>query len=276
MSKAKRSYLITGSTDGIGQHTALRLASLGADILIHGRNSLKIESTRNMILSKYPSCNIKTYCYDLISIQGMKDFCDDVLKTNDSLDCLINNAGIYTTERVITSDGLESTFAVNVVAPYVISILLLPLLKATEKSRILNVASTSQEEGNPKIILENLQFQHGGYSDHCSYSLSKLCIAAFSHEMALRISPIDCLIISCDPGDVDTQMLRKGWPGYQGMKISDADDEFKLASFEFNEQMHGKYFVSCKESKCNKDVYNDDLRIGLWKELEKISNILLL
>ena len=108
-----------------------------------------------------------------------------------------------------------------------------------------------------------------------SYSMSKLCIAAWSHELALRISPqVDNLLVySCDPGDVDTQMLRKGWAGYQGMRIEDANDEFHLITRNFDLSMHGKYFVGGCEARCNSDVYDNQKRIELWNELEKISGV---
>eukprot|EP01035_Chromulina_nebulosa_P019481 gene19481-25365_t len=146
--------------------------------------------------------------------------------------------GIHPAKK-IANDGAT----VLLHAPYKITSSLLPLLKSTPYSRVRNVASTSQEEGDPHIILDNLQFQSGGYSDHASYSLSKLCMAALSYEYAKRIiasaDNSGVLINSCDPGDVDTQMLRAGWPGYLGMPLNEANDEYKLSTCTFDESMHG-------------------------------------
>ena len=267
-------YLVTGSTDGIGKHTAKRLVRLGCTVCLHGRNKKKLELTKTEILNEFPTAKLKTYCSDVSTIRNTKALAEAVLRENNRLDGLVNNAGIFTSEYVITEDNLESTFAVNVMAPFVLCLLLLPLLKSTPNSRVINVSSTSQEEGDPRINLTNLQFEtEGGFSDHASYSLSKLCMAAMSRELAARVSPSESLIICCDPGDVDTVMLRTGWSGYQGMKIEDANDEYELTIRPFNAELHGKYFVGLRETQCNPQVYQDNLRLGLWNVLEQKSNL---
>jgi NAD(P)-dependent dehydrogenase (short-subunit alcohol dehydrogenase family) len=270
---AGKQYLVTGSTDGIGKHTAQRIAASGGNLILHGRNPDKLAHTVKDIQKAYPNIQIRSYCHDLSTTAGAKQLAHDILYGIDQLDGLINNAGIFTSEYKLNEDGIESTFAVNVVAPFILSVLLLPLLQRTRQSRILNVSSTSQEEGNPRIVMDNLQFQRGGFSDHASYSLSKLCVAALSHEFALRVKPSETLVLSCDPGDVDTQMLRAGWAGYQGIPVEEADNEYDLVSMPWNEKLHGKYFVACRPSRCNPDVYNDAKRLALWKELERISGL---
>lgn len=272
---SEKVYLITGSTDGIGKHTAKRLASLGCTVCLHGRNDNKLEMTKTEILNEFPSAKLKTYCSDVSTIRNTKLLADNILRDNIRLDGLVNNAGIFTNKYVITEDNLESTFAVNVMAPFILCLLLLPLLKSTPNSRVINVSSTSQEEGDPRINLSDLQFEHGGFSDHASYSLSKLCMVTMSHELALRVSPSDSLIICCDPGDVDTVMLRTGWAGYQGMKIEDANDEYELTTRPFDSSVHGTYFVGLRETKCNPQVYQDNLRLGLWNFLEQKSGLTL-
>lgn len=270
-------YLITGSTDGIGKHTAERVAAAGGNLLLHGRNPEKLKQVSNDIQVKYPKIQIRSYCHDLSSTNGAKLLADELLHDREinHLDALVNNAGIFTSDYHLNDDGIESTFAVNVVAPFILSILLLPLLQRSKQSRILNVSSTSQEEGNPRIILDNLQFQRGGFSDHAAYSLSKLCMAAMSHELAMRVKPSESLVFSCDPGDVDTQMLRAGWAGYQGIPVEEADNEFELVTRPWDDQMNGKYFVSCRPARCNQDVYNNAKRVALWNELERISGVTL-
>lgn len=266
-------YLVTGSTDGIGKHTAKRLAPLGCTVCLHGRNSRKLEATKAEILNEFPTAKLKTYCADVSTIQNAKMLAQTVLQDNTRLDGLVNNAGIFTNNYIITEDNLESTFAINVMAPFILNLQLLPLLKATPNSRIINVGSTSQEEGDPRIDFKNLQFERGGFSDHAAYSLSKLCMAAMSRELAARVSPSDALVICCDPGDVDTVMLRTGWPGYQGMKVEDANNEFELTTQPYDIKNHGKYFVALKETRCNPQVYKDDLRLGLWNFLEQKSGL---
>ncbi|CAM9697549.1 unnamed protein product [Chrysoparadoxa australica] len=123
----------------------------------------------------------------------MQSLCDQVSASTDSLSVLINNAGVYEPDYSITEDGFETTFAVNVLAPYYITQRLLPLLeRCPEKpARVVNVSSISQgyEAG-----LDDLQFKEGGYDSHRAYSLSKLCMAMFSKELAERyLAPIQPL-----------------------------------------------------------------------------------
>ena len=93
-----------------------------------------------------------------------------------------------------------------------------------------------------------------------------------SHELALRITPNDSLVLSCDPGTVNTKMLIAGW-GKCGIDVENANDEFYLTTKQFDPNDHGKYFVHSKVSTCSKDVYNDSKRIALWQELERICNV---
>ena len=217
-----KTFLVTGSTDGIGQHTALLLAKSGANVLLHGRSWDRLQKTKNFIneqldpeLRVLSNESIKCYCSDLQSLAGAKNLAIEILQSNGRLDGLINNAGVFQESLIITEDGLESTFAVNVCAPYILICLLLPLLRRTKQSKILNVSSISQ---SGSLQLDNLDYQHGGFSSYSSYGFSKLCIAAMSHELAMRISTEEALVMSCDPGTVNTKMLLAGW-GYCGISI---------------------------------------------------------
>jgi NAD(P)-dependent dehydrogenase (short-subunit alcohol dehydrogenase family) len=266
-----KTYLVTGATDGIGQHTAIRLAKAGANLLLHGRNWERLERTKSIVSNVMDKNReiksfVKGFCHDLQTIAGAKQLAVDVLQTTSELDGLINNAGVFQDSLIITDDGLESTFAINTCAPFILCKLLLPLLRKSHRAKILNVSSISQ---GGELVLNNLQYQHGGFSSYSSYAFSKLCIAAMSHELALRISPEDALVLCCDPGTVNTKMLLAGW-GYCGIDIEDANDEFSLISAPFDEAHHGKYFVGCRPTRCHRDVYNESRRLELWQFLENI------
>eukprot|EP00798_Chlamydomonas_sp_ICE-L_P010646 gene10646-12326_t len=246
MSLMKKVALVTGSTDGIGKHTATLLARDGYRVLLHGRSEARLSTTKSEILSKVPDADLHTYCHDLSTLSESKGLARAVLDGHDRLDVLINNAGVFQEKFILTPDNLESSFAINVAATYILGCMLLPMLQSTESSRILNVASISQGGGN--LRMDNLQYQKGGFSNHSSYSLSKLCVAAFSHELALRTNPVeDALVVSCDPGTVNTKMLLAGW-GPCGIKVADANDQYRLMTDPFNPQNHGKYYVHCRES----------------------------
>ena len=211
------------------------------------------------------------YLYDFLNLEGSKRLANDILSKYERLDILINNAGIFQQNKIITQDNIESTFAINCCSTFILNILLLPLLKKTLESRILNVSSISQSDIGI-INLSNLQFNEGGFTSYDSYSLSKLVVAMISHELALRITANDSLVLSCDPGTVNTKMLIAGW-GKCGIDVENANDEFYLTTKQFDPNDHGKYFVHSKVSTCSKDVYNDSKRIALWQELERICNV---
>jgi NAD(P)-dependent dehydrogenase (short-subunit alcohol dehydrogenase family) len=248
--------LVTGATDGIGKHTAMQLANKFNDLhlLLHGRDA--------------PIVN--TFCYDLSDITSVKAMAQDILSKTDRLDMFIQNAGVFSSEFNVTSDGLEKTFAVNVAAPFILAQKLFPLLRRTAQSRMLMVSSISQSDGG-RLDISNLQFQkQGSWDPYRSYGVSKLQMAMLSAEISARVDPLeDVVVMSCDPGTVNTKMLLAGW-GRCGMQVSDANDEFKLIS-SFDVTKHGLYFVSYQERRCAPDVYDLEKRQLLWRELETIT-----
>lgn len=280
--KGKR-VLVTGSTDGIGRHTATRLVEEGATVLLHGRSMDRLTRTRDEILKQTNTADasrIELYCHDLSAISGAKALVEDILSKTTKLDVLVNNAGVYQPKFVKRPhliegkmEELEDTFVVNVAAPYILFCLLLPLLQAAAGSKILNVSSMSQ---GGRIEMDNLQFQkEGSYSSHRAYSASKLLIAALSHELALKLDPVaDALVMSCDPGTVNTKMLLAGW-GYCGIEVGDADDQFSLITRPGRNNAHGKYYVYQRESRCTTDVYDHDKRQELWAEMERLTRVVL-
>lgn len=267
-----KTVLITGSTDGIGKHTATRLASMGATVLLHGRSQARLDEAKADIFRQVPDAMVETYMHDFISTRGALELATEVASKHEKLDILINNAGVFQQEKIVTEEGFESTFVINVLSTFILNIKLLPLLKRAQNARILNVSSISQSDIG-RIDLNNLQFtKPGSWSSYDSYSLSKLCVAMLSHELALRINPSQVLILSCDPGTVNTKMLLQGW-GRCGIDIEDANDEAILVTTEMGADMHGKYFVHARERSASADVYDEEKRRGLWNTLEKLSGI---
>ena len=263
-----KAFLVTGSTDGIGEHTATLLATRGATVFLHGRNPSRLLETEQKIRKVAPEAQLHSFLYDFSDMQQVKQFCADVLRTTTRLDGVVNNAGVFEESFRQTKDGLEMTFAVNVAAPFIIACLLMPLLRSTAQSRILNISSISQ---SGQIQLDNLQFEQGGWSSHKSYSQSKLLMAAFSFELAQRITAEkDTLVLCCDPGTVNTKMLLAGW-GECGVDVSAANDELTLLTQAFDPASHGQYYVGCRKSARSKEVKDDAQRIALWEKLERLT-----
>jgi len=265
-------YIVTGSTDGIGKHTATNLASRGAQVkvFIHGRNPARVTKTMEELRQRNPD-GIDSVVGDLGSFQDIRRVAAELQAKIEALPgetsiTLINNAGVFEQKRKTTVEGLEMTFAINVAAPFLLTGLLLPLLQKRKHSRIVNISSISQGGSVP---WEDLQLASpGAYSDHRSYSLSKLLMAMLSMEQSDRFGSKELPIVCCDPGTVHTKMLEAGW-GMYGMDVSAANDETYLATDEKVGEMNGSYFVSKTPRRANSEAYDKEARKKLWTYLEE-------
>ena len=142
--------LITGSTDGIGLETAKMLISKGHKVLIHGRNPAKLTDTERSLSTLPGSGRIESYLADLSNMAEVESLAKAVADKHTNLDVLINNAGVYSAPDLITQDGLDIRFAVNTIAPYLLTQRLLPLLGAS--GRVINLSSAAQSPVNPKAL----------------------------------------------------------------------------------------------------------------------------
>lgn len=266
-----RCVLVTGSTDGIGRHTAslLSQASPGLRLLLHGRDDLRLRQTKEQILALAPSTLIDLVRGDLSDPAEVRGMAAKVLSLTDELDVFVQNAGVFQTDPVWTSEGLETTFAVNVAAPFLLAAMLFPLMQATPEARMLLVSSISQSDGGG-LDLDDLQLQRPGrWTPYRAYGWSKRMVAMVAAELSRRCSPSELVVSSCDPGTVNTKMLLAGWDRC-GVEVSQANDEFELVR-DFDPSRHGRYFVARRESRCHPDVLDADRRRRLWTSLEHIT-----
>lgn len=274
----RRTALITGSTDGIGLTTAKNLASKGYNVILHGRDPKRISNAVEKVKSfaNISSDQIYTIESDLSTVHGAKkmvQFTQELLQKNGlSLDVLMNNAGVFEEKHTLTEDNLEMTFAVNVMAPFVITSGLLPaLLENKNQSRIVIASSISQCRSID--YWDDLQFHNRSYSSHRSYSESKLFDAMLAAEFATRLtkagygtSKITCN--SLDPGTVNTKMLFAGW-GRCGINVDSALDELWLCTSEEVRDVSGTYFCWKSPSK-SADNYKETERQKMWDILSTI------
>jgi NAD(P)-dependent dehydrogenase (short-subunit alcohol dehydrogenase family) len=260
--------LVTGSTDGIGQNTATRLAQAGYSVFVHGRNQERVAASVSRIIETSGNSNVQGFTADISSLAGMRKLTGDVARTTDKLDVLVNNCGIFEEKFQLSEDGIELVFATNVLSMHVITNDLLPLLKRSASARVINVSSISQ--GYEAGLLDP-QFKLGGYSDHRSYSLSKLLAAMLTFEQHKRFGTATLTFNTLDPGTVNTKMLLAGW-GPCGIRVEQANDEFYLASSQEVEGVGGQYFVGRIGRRANPACYDDSKRRALWDELERLSS----
>ncbi|XP_033122482.1 retinol dehydrogenase 14-like [Anneissia japonica] len=265
-----RIFLVTGATDGIGKHTAMRLANTGATVLIHGRDKHKGEDVLKQIKDESKNNNIRLYISDLSTLDGVRKLAEEVKKSEDHLDVLINNAGVFLKNRTETADGLETTFAVNVVAPFLLTHCLLDLVRAGSKPRIIITSSISQTD---TVTLTDLQSHQQYREGHGPYELSKTIDIIMALEMAEKFSDIGITVNTLDPGTVNTKMLYAGW-GPIGIPVNKADNTFLLATDDAYANVTGKYFLDNTISNDFSGVCKDSkLRKQIWKALENISGV---
>ena len=273
LGKRPRTALITGATDGIGRHTAQRLANDGFAILIHGRKSSTEEVVKTLVkdLESRGAAQVSYIQADLNDLKEVVELADNVkselqrweeLKDQSSnipsLDILINNAGVFDPEPRFSAQGYDSTMAINVLAPFVLTRRLLPQLVRGKEVRIITTSSISQSRSLPDI--DQLFAKKTGkndfdakplpYSGHSFYSHSKLGDLLFTVQLTNVLSryqivhnttvenpqkllekmrKIQCLTM--DPGTVNTKMLLAGW-GPCGIPVSKANNTYKLATAE--------------------------------------------
>ncbi|XP_071488921.1 polyprenol dehydrogenase-like [Diadema antillarum] len=266
---APRIFLATGATSGIGKHTAALLAKTGASVLVHGRSPSRVAAAVEELKLSSGNQNIKGYIADMSSLVEVRKLADELHATQTHIDVLINNAGVFETERLESADGFEMTFAVNVLAPFLLTSLLLDLLKAGHKSRIINVSSISHLDAR-SLDMDDLQLTNGYGNGRKAYGQSKLCEIMFNLEMADRLKAHNITANCLDPGTVNTQMLLKSW-GKIGIPVEKADDEFHLACDEEFENVTGKYFVNLKQTEASHLAYKQKLREKLWDCLIKMT-----
>lgn len=255
---ADKVFLVTGSTDGIGKHTARKLVQDGATVLIHGRNAMRVADTAAE-LAAAGSGSVAAFTQDLSSLQGVRSLAADVKRDFPRIDVLINNAAVFETEKRVSADGYEYTWAVNVLAPFLLTSCLLDVVA----SRIVNVSSLSASRG---IDWDNLQ-QERGYSAHHAYSLSKLAMQMYTLQLAERLRARGITVNTLDPGTVNTKMLLAGW-GRCGIEIEDANDLYWLSTSSDTAGVTGKYYVSRSERQMCQAAQDAAARQRLWDIME--------
>ncbi|HKX68950.1 MAG TPA: SDR family oxidoreductase [Intrasporangium sp.] len=196
-----RTVLVTGATSGIGRATAAGLAGLGARVGIVGRDEERAEAVASAIRGASPAAYVDVFVADLSSQVQVRRLASHVLATYRRLDVLVNNVGGFWATRHVTADGLERTFAVNHLAPFLLTRLLLDRLGEGGPARIVVVASGAHTLGT--IDFDDLQGDHG-YSGPRAYNQSKLANVLFTYELARRLGPGPVTANALHPGMVRT------------------------------------------------------------------------
>lgn len=267
-----RVVLVTGSTDGIGRQTALELARIGATVLLHGRDAARASAALDDIRAATGNESLESYAADFTSQRQVRALADAIRAKHDRLHVLINNAGVFTRRRTLTGDGLETTFAVNHLAPFLLTHLLLDLLKAGAAaagapSRVITVSSGTHHSGS--IEWDNLQGekQYDGYS---AYARSKLANVLFANDLAGRLKGTGVTSNSLHPGAIATKLLRAGWSGGGASVQHGAATPVYLATAPEVEGVTGQYFVDRQAVAPSSSARDRKLQAELWRVSEQL------
>ncbi len=266
----KKIILVTGATDGIGKQTALELAKSGHKIIVHGRTKEKAQLSANEIIDRTGNKEIEFAVADFSSLKEVRRLADEIKERFDALNVLINNAGVYKKKKEITEDGFEATFAINHLAPFLLTNLIIDILLKNAPSRIINVSSVAHQRG--KIDFENLNAEKC-FDGYGSYSLSKLANIIFSNELADKLKNTKVTVNSLHPGVIGTKLLKEGF-GMGGASIMEgAETSIFLATSDEVENVSGKYFDNKKISTYSKVADDEDVKKKLWELSEKMTGL---
>lgn len=231
-----KTILITGSTDGIGKETAKVLAGLGHNVIVHGRTQSKVDAVVSMLKENYPDAKIDSVTGDLSTIKSVEALADEIQSRFSKIGVLINNAGVYTTGTPMTSDDLDIRFAVNAIAPYLLT---KRLLKVMEKAgRVVNLSSAAQTTVNIDALRGKRRLDDGN-----AYAQSKLALTMWSRYLAQEMDVNGPLVVAVNPRSfLGSKMVRDAY-GMAGHDLGIGADILMRAALsdEFADS-NGKYF----------------------------------
>ena len=270
--------MITGATSGIGQATAMALAGAGAKVFLVCRNEDKGLATKQKIVKQSGSEKIELLIGDLASLEDVRKIAADFLARNEKLHILINNAGVITTQRQTSKDGFELMFAVNHLAHFLLTNLLLDRMKSSEPARIINVSSGAH--GFIKgIKFDDLQSE-SSFSTMRDYGHSKLCNLLFTVALDNLLNSSRITVNAVHPGAVSTGLgTQNGWfaklvfailrPFFRSPEQG-AATSVMLATDPKLDTTSGKYFYNCKISTPKPWALDNNAAAELWKVSQKL------
>jgi retinol dehydrogenase-14 len=270
---AGKIVLVTGGTSGIGKATARGLASLGAHVAITGRDRDRVEAVAVEIRGATGNPRVDAFGADLSSQGEVRRLAAEVLDSYPRLDVLINNVGGFWATRHVTVDGLDRTFAVNHLAAFLLTDLLLDRLKASAPSRVVTVSSGAQSMGT--LDFEDLQGERI-YSGQTAYNQSKLASVMFTYELARRLDGTGVTATVLHPGVVNTafgaedpsrifKLIVPFVRPFMKTPEQGAATSIYLASSSAVEGITGRYFANRKPKRSNERSYDAEAASRLWR-----------
>ncbi|HMG20962.1 MAG TPA: SDR family NAD(P)-dependent oxidoreductase [Kofleriaceae bacterium] len=261
----RRVVLVTGSTDGIGRATARALAAGGMKVILHGRTKLKVDAAVAALSQELPGAELDGVAFDLGSQAAVRRGAEQILARAPALHVLVNNAGIYADERVVTEDGAELTFAVNYLAGFLLTELLAPRLEASATavpSRVINLSSVAHTRG--RIHIDDLTLS-SAWTGYAAYAMSKLASAMHAISLAEKRAPAVLVAYAVHPGVIQTKLLRQGFGPIAGAAVEvGARSVVRLAGEETVTAPSGSYFNEGVQGQPAPAARDAAMRAALW------------
>jgi NAD(P)-dependent dehydrogenase (short-subunit alcohol dehydrogenase family) len=259
---SSHTMLVTGASDGIGFQTALQLGRAGARVLAHARSEAKAADTVTRLAAG--GVTATPVWGDLSSLAGVRGLAKQVKGLASSLDVLVNNAGVYMHEDQRSADGFELTFAVNFVAPFVLTHELLWELEAAKQARVVNVSSIAHNRG--RVSVEDLPAPRR-FDGYGAYAASKLLNIFFTHELARRLTAKDSRVTTfcLHPGVIGTKLLQSGF-GMGGASVESGARTSVFCATSASVGASGTYYSDARETPCAAHANDAALEKALYEK----------
>ena len=277
---AGRICMVTGANSGIGKATAAGLAEMGATVILVCRNREKGEAALSEIKEKSGNNSLDLMLADMSSMQSVRQLASEFRRKYDRLHVLVNNAGLFMLRRTTTGDGLETTFEVDYLSHFLLTELLIDLLKAGAPSRLVEVSSIAHYNGH--IDFDDLQGEKG-YGGWKAYSQAKLAQVLFTYELVRRLKGTGVTANCLHPGTVATNIWSRplGRAGFIAKLTrifmmgpeGGAETPIYLASSADVEGVSGKYFTKKKEKKSSNESDDEQVARRLWRVSEELTGL---
>jgi NAD(P)-dependent dehydrogenase (short-subunit alcohol dehydrogenase family) len=207
-----KAVLITGATSGLGLAAAQRFAGLGATVWLAVRDRRRGEHARAQVLEHAGQADVRVELCDLSSLTSVRRFAKRFAAAADRLDVLVNNAGVLTQERELSADGIELTLATNVIVPFLLTELLIPVLEHSTPARIVNVSSGGMY--TQRLQVEDLQSEHGAFDGPTAYARTKRAEVVLTELWATRLAGSGITVHAMHPGWADTPGVQASLPRF--------------------------------------------------------------
>ena len=272
--------LVTGGTSGIGKAAAIALAAMGAEVVVTGRNAERGRAAVAEIKEQSGNESVELMLGDIAEQDEVRRLAEEFKRGHDRLDVLVNNAGVVQTKRTETQDGIETTLAINHLAPFLLTNLLLDLLKESAPSRVVTTSSEAQRWGN--IDFDDLQSKKK-YRTMRVYGMTKLANIMFTYELAERLEGTGVTANCYHPGAISTNLgqnnggvmalIGKGIKLFMRSPEEGADTLIWLSSSPEVEGVSGKYFANRKEIGAKKVASDPIACKQLWETSEELTGL---